>query len=178
MTRNLGIVAGGDIDDAVNEAGFGEGAETDARGFGAVIAGAVGFGAGDEDFIGVAGLGFGAMVPAFVGAAGELVLIDDDFERWVREKGGEIADAAFVGSLSWLSYEDFDHGRSGFEFIVAFGTAGLEARLNTIICIIGDWRAVPKSGPCAGSGRPGVPLNHFRALSGSISGRSLCRTER
>ncbi len=98
----FGIVAGGVIDDAVNEAGFGEGAETDARGFGAVIAGAVGFGAGDEDFIGVAGLGFGAMVPAFVGAAGELVLIDDDFERVGAEKGGEIADAAFVGSLSWL----------------------------------------------------------------------------
>jgi phage-related protein len=34
--------------------------------------------------------------------------------------------------------EDFDHGRYGLRFIVAFGTAGLEARLNTIICIIGD----------------------------------------
>jgi hypothetical protein len=84
------------IDDAVNEARFGDGAETDARHFDAVIAGAVGFGAGDEDFIGSADLRFGPMVPAFVGAAGKLVLIDDNVELVGAEVGGEVADAAFV----------------------------------------------------------------------------------
>ncbi len=88
----------------MNEAGFGDGAETDA----------VGFGAGDEHFIGGADLGFGPMAPVFVGAAGELVLIDDDVEGVGAEMGGEIVDAAFVEvAVVAVADEDFGHGRGG-----------------------------------------------------------------
>ncbi len=53
-----------------------------------------------------------AVVPAFVGAAGELVLVDDDFELVGAELGGEGVDAAFVeGAVVAVADEDFGHGR-------------------------------------------------------------------
>ncbi len=52
------------------------------------------------------------MLPAFVGAAGEFVLVDDDFELVGAELGGEGVDAAFVeGAVVAAADEDFGHGR-------------------------------------------------------------------
>ncbi len=108
----FGVDADGVLNDAVDEACFGDGAEADAGGCGAEIAGAVGFGAGDEDFVGGADLGLGPVLPAFVGAAGEFVLVDDDFELVGAELGGEGVDAVFVeGAVVAVADEDFGHGR-------------------------------------------------------------------